>query len=314
VDTIVEVESLRRAFGARLALDDVSFRVAAGECFAMLGPNGGGKTTLFRILTTMLTPTSGRALIAGADVQSESAAVRRAIGVVFQSPGLDPYLTVGENMHHGGRLYGLGGPSLAARIDEMLAGLGVADRARDLVKTLSGGLRRRVELAKCLLHRPSLLILDEPSTGLDPAARREFWNLLQRVRAESGVTILLTTHFMEEADRCDRVGILDRGRLVACDAPAALKCRIGGDCVTVWCDEPDAMRRRLSAELNCQASVVDGVVRIDSDVAGDLAARILATFGREVRAVTIGRPTLEDVFMNETGRRFDAGEGKPEAA
>ncbi|HKQ47764.1 MAG TPA: ABC transporter ATP-binding protein [Phycisphaerae bacterium] len=302
---LVQVDALRHQYGSRVALDGVSFAVTGGECFALLGPNGGGKTTLFRILTTLLTPSGGTARICSCDVRTDRPAARRRIGVVFQSPSLDIYLTVRENLRHAGHLYGMSGRELERRIVELLGRLGLAGREDDLVKTLSGGQRRRAEIAKGLLHEPALLILDEPSTGLDPVARRELWQMLQELRQSTGVTILLTTHFMEEAERCDQLAILDRGRLVACGSPAQLKGRLGGDCITIQCDDPAALRERAARELGVEAAVVDGMVRIETADGPAVMARLMATFAAETKAITLGRPTLEDVFVHETGRRFD---------
>lgn len=303
---IVLVESLRHQYGERLALDNVSFQVSAGDCFGLLGPNGGGKTTLFRILTTLLAPTGGRAMICGSDVVRDRAAVRGHLGVVFQSPSLDLYLTVRENLRHGGHLYGLRGAALEDRITQMLTRLGVADRAKDLVKTLSGGLRRRVEIAKCMLHRPDLLILDEPSTGLDPGARMDLWQHLQELVRQDGTTVLITTHFMEEAERCDRLAILDRGKLVACGTPTELKSRIGGDCITIEADEPEALSEEIGRRYSIRTATIGRAIRMEA--APGVAMQLMEGFGSRIRSITIGKPTLEDVFMKETGRRFE-GDG-----
>jgi ABC-2 type transport system ATP-binding protein len=206
----VQVENVVFRYGARTALAGVTFEVGRGEIFGLLGPNGGGKTTLFRILSTLLEPAEGRALIFGHDVAKEPLEARRRIGVVFQNQSLDRRLSVEENLVCQGRLYGLKGAELKSRIEDAMLRTGVADRRADSVESLSGGLRRRVELAKCLLHRPQLLLLDEPSTGVDPAVRLDFWNYLRRLREEQGVTVLLTTHLLEEADKCDRLAILDQ--------------------------------------------------------------------------------------------------------
>src|SRR6185503_11397498 len=206
---------LTHRYGERVALDRVSIGVAAGEIFGLLGPNGGGKTTLFRILSTLVRPTSGSATILGLDLLRDTGALRSRLGVVFQAPSLDKKLKVRENLAHQGHLYGLAGAALRRRIDHLLLEFNLRDRAGDLVETLSGGLQRRVEIAKSLLHRPELLLLDEPSTGLDPGARIDLWQTLYRLRDQQGVTALLTTHLMEEAERCDRVAIIDLGRIVA---------------------------------------------------------------------------------------------------
>ena len=222
-DSLLVVEALTHRYGERVALKGVSFQVAKGEIFGLLGPNGGGKTTLFRILSTLVMPREGNVRMFGIDVVREQVEIRRRIGVVFQSPSLDRKLTVLENLRHQGHLYNLRGPGLQSRIDQLLSRFGMSDRKGDLVETLSGGQRRRVELAKGLLHKPQVLLLDEPSTGLDPRVRRELSDYLERLRDEDGMTILLTTHLMEEADRCDRLAILDRGELVALSTPRELK-------------------------------------------------------------------------------------------
>lgn len=315
MNNIVEVDSLCRTYGPRKALDGVSFSVVPGECFGLLGPNGGGKTTLFKILTTLLPPTSGHARIMGSDVLTNRESARRHLGVVFQSPSLDIYLSCRENLRHGGHLYGHSGGDLESRIKRRLDNLGIADRADDLVRTLSGGMRRRVEIAKALLHEPAVLILDEPSTGLDPVARRQLWQQLEAIRQEAGVTVLLTTHFLDEADRCDRIAILDQGRLIACGTPSDLKSRIGGDCITITCENADSMAERISRRIGSQVRVVDGGVRIEASNGMSLIGPIMTEFGSEIGSVTLGKPTLEDVFLRETGHRFESStEARPEAA
>jgi len=308
VSEIVSVTNLRHQYGDRVALDDVTLNVEAGHCFALLGPNGGGKSTLFRILATLLNPTAGRATIAGYNVVNHRAAVRRLIGVVFQSPSLDVYLTVRENLLHGGRLYGLAWPDLSRRIEAVLDQFGIAERRDDRVKALSGGLRRRVEIAKAMLHRPQVLILDEPSTGLDPRARRELWDHLRTLADHDGVTVLLTTHDMDEADRADHVAILDRGRLVATGTPEALKSRIGEACVSIETSSAATLRDRIAERFECRPIVVDGQVRIEGDTAVSLVGDLLKAFGDAITTVTVGRPTLGDVFMHETGRRLEEAE------
>ncbi len=228
----VDVRDLTFAYPGRTALDGVTFAVEAGTLFGFLGPNGGGKTTLFRILATLLPAAAGTVTIFGHRLPAEAAAVRRRLGVVFQSPSLDLQLTVAENLTHQGHLYGLSGRELAGRIDDALERLGLADRRRERGASLSGGLRRRAEIAKALLHRPDLLLLDEPSTGLDPGARRELWGTLGELRS-SGMTVLLTTHYIEEAGRADRLLLLDRGRIVTGGSPRELEEEIGGDVVSL---------------------------------------------------------------------------------
>ncbi len=303
-EAALEVEGLRHAYGERVALAGVSFTVARGEIFGLLGPNGGGKTTLFRILTTLMPAGGGSARVLGHSVAEEAAAVRRRIGVVFQHPSLDPILTVLENLIHHGNLYGMRGKSLRAAAGDLLARFGLADRAGDRVEILSGGLQRRVELAKALLPGPDLLFLDEPGTGLDPGALHDFGEELERLRTERGTTVILTTHIMEEADRCDRVGILHEGALVALDRPEVLKASVGGDVVVIHAADPAALREKLRAQFGAEAALVDGTLRIERDRAHEFIPRVIEAFPGEVRSITFGRPTLEDVFVRKTGRRF----------
>jgi ABC-2 type transport system ATP-binding protein len=245
---LITVENLTYRYGDRVALDAVSFTVQRGELFGLLGPNGGGKTTLFRILSTLVPAREGCVQMDGGPID------RHRTGVVFQSPSLDKKLTVRENLVHQGHLYGLSGRPLRSRIDELLQRFAVADRASDYVEKLSGGLRRRVELAKGLLHKPEVLLLDEPSTGLDPLARRELGDYLEELRDKDGVTILLTTHIMDEAERCNRLALLDHGKLVALDRPAALKEQVGGDVITVV---PAGLREQIEKRFGIKASVVE---------------------------------------------------------
>lgn len=305
----VEVEGLAYRYGERAALRGVSFAVRPGELFGLLGPNGGGKTTLLQILATLRRPTAGTARVAGADVAADPAAVRRAIGVVFQHPSLDRHLTPVENLRHQGHLYGLTGARLADRSAELLARLGVADRSRDRVGTLSGGLRRRVELAKGLLHGPRVLLLDEPTVGLDPGGRRDLWDYVRDLRRESEITVLVTTHLMDEAEGCDRIGIIDRGELVALDTPGGLKSAIRGDVISLASDEPEVLAGKIRGRFGDGVSVVDGSVRIERAGGPELVPRLAEAFPGAIRSITVGEPTLEDVFVQRTGHRFrDAAE------
>jgi ABC-2 type transport system ATP-binding protein len=308
----VEVEGLAYRYGEREALEGVSFDVGSGELFGLLGPNGGGKTTLLQILATLRRPTRGSARVAGIDVVEYPDAARRRLGVVFQHPALDIQLTPAENLWHQGHLYGLAGPDLAGRSAELLDRLGVADRAGDRVKTLSGGLRRRVELAKGLLHRPSVLLLDEPTVGLDPGGRRVLWEYARTLRQE-GIAIVVTTHLMEEAEECDRVGILDRGKLVALDTPAALKAEIRGDVVSLASGDPEGLATAIRGRFGSEVSVVDGTVRIERRDGAELVPRLAEAFPGVIRSITVGKPTLEDVFVQRTGHRFWEPSGRGEA-
>jgi ABC-2 type transport system ATP-binding protein len=300
----VRVIDLCRQYGTRAALAGVSFSVNRGELFALLGPNGGGKTTLFKILSTLLPATSGDIEVFGQSLTQHPHAIRSCLGVVFQHPSLDPKLTVTENLQHHGHLYGLRGSVLQQRASAMLQRVNLADRANDIVETLSGGMQRRVELAKGLLHKPDLLLLDEPSTGLDPGARRDFNDYLAQLREQEGVTVILTTHIMEEAERCDRVGILHHGKLVALDTPDALKSQVGGDVVAIRTANLQEFREKITQRFGCEPALVDGSLRIERPRGHEFVREVVDAFPGEVQSVTFGRPTLEDVFIHQTGHRF----------
>ncbi|MEE8326413.1 MAG: ABC transporter ATP-binding protein [candidate division NC10 bacterium] len=300
----VEVEGLRHTYGAREALAGVTFSAMRGEIFGFLGPNGGGKTTLFKILSTLMPPTGGSVRVFGHDLAHESQAVRPRLGVVFQHPSLDPQLTVMENLTHHGHLYGLWGRALHSRTRATLDQLGLGDRASDPVKTLSGGLQRRAELAKVLVHRPELLVMDEPSTGLDPGARQDFNTVLRRLREQENVTILLTTHLIDEAEQCDRVGVLHQGRLVAMGDPDTLKGSVGGDVVVIWADNPEDMGVKMRERFGCEASVIDGALHVEHPSGHEFVREVVDAFPGAVKSATFGRPTLEDVFIRLTGRRL----------
>ncbi len=308
----IEITGLSHAYGERLALDRVSITVARAEIFAVLGPNGGGKSTLFRILATLLPPSGaadGGPRVFGLPVTGEPAAVRRRIGVVFQQPALDPKLTVLENLIHHGHLFGMRGRALRERAAALLDRFGVGGRKNDWVETLSGGLARRAELAKALLPRPDLLLLDEPSAGLDPGARQDFIGEIERLRREEGTSVLLTTHFMEEADRCDRVGILNEGKLVALGRPEELKGSLGGEVVVIQAADPADLREKLRGRFGCDAKLVDGTLRVERPRAHEFIPQLIEAYPGAVKSLTFGRPTLEDVFVHETGRRFWTAEG-----
>ena len=300
----LETSRLVHRYGERTALVGLDLEIFAGEIFGLLGPNGGGKTTLFRLLSTLIPIQSGAARVLGYDVARQTADVRRRIGVVFQAPSLDKKLTVAENLHHQGHLYGMSGGALRRRSDEMLARLGLADRRRDLVETLSGGLRRRVELAKGLLHHPRLLLLDEPSTGLDPGARSDLWDYLQQIRRDDGVTVVLTTHLLEEADKADRLAILNAGSLVALDTPDRLRASVGGDTLTIESDQPEELAAAIGERFGVPAGVVDGSVRLEQPDGHQWVARLVEAFPGRVQSIKLGKPTLEDVFIARTGHKF----------
>jgi ABC-2 type transport system ATP-binding protein len=300
----VDVENLSHRYGTHPALSDVSFSVHEAEIFALLGPNGGGKTTLFRILSTLFPPSEGTARVFGSDVRTQASEVRRQIGVVFQSPSLDKKLTVMENLTHQAHLYGMRGVGLRTRIQEMMEHLGITDRAGHLVQTLSGGLQRRVELAKGLLHRPRLLILDEPSVGLDPGARHDLWQYLERLRGDQKVTILVTTHLIDEADRSSRVLILDKGKVVASGDPDTLKRGIGGDIIAVTSTDNESLRAKVADKFGLNPTILNGSLRIEKVDGHQFIATLVESFPGMIDSVTLAKPTLEDVFIERTGHRL----------
>ena len=302
---MIEVQNLVHRYGPRVALSGVTFAVGKGEIFGLLGPNGGGKSTLFRILSTMMVPTEGRAVLAGCDVVREPAAVRRHVGVVFQSQSLDKALTVEENLRAQGHLHGLHGAPLRERMEHAMEQLGLTDRRRDLVEMLSGGLRRRVEIAKALLHRPQVLLMDEASTGLDPAARRDLSNYVDSLRRREGVTILLTTHILEEADRCDRLVLLHQGKIVAEGTPAALRSRIGGDVVVLETEDTVSLAGGIERRFGLQPKVMDGQVRVEIENGHRFITEVVEAFPGSVESVALHKPTLEDVFVRETGASIE---------
>jgi len=301
----ISVENLVHRYENRTALHGVTFDVRPAELFGLLGPNGSGKTTLFRILSTLMIPTAGRATIMGCDATHEPARLRRQIGVVFQAQSIDLKLTAYENLWHQGHLYGLRGAALKRRIQEILARVGLADRAKELVETFSGGMQRRIELAKGLLHHPGVLLLDEPTTGLDPGARRDLWQYLQILRDEEHVSVLVTTHLMEEADRCDRLAIMNEGNLVALGTPAELKAEIGGDVVLLdAAHDAGLLAERIRARFHVETTVLENQVRIEREGAHRFVTEVVEAFPGEIEALSVSKPALEDVFIRRTGHKF----------
>lgn len=291
----------------RIALDAVSFTIGEGEMFCLLGPNGSGKSTLFRLLSTLLSPPAHSVSIFGADLRDRPADIRRMIGIVFQNSSLDKKLTVRENLLHQGHLYNLRGPALAARIREILGRVRLLDRENDLVEHLSGGMQRRVELAKGLLHHPRLLLLDEPSTGLDPGARIEFDAYLEELQRTEGVTILLTTHILDEAERCDRLAILDQGHVVALGTPRELKEEIGADIITITGPDPGALCGAIAAAFGGAPQLIDGTIRIERAAGHEFIPQLVSAFPGRISSVTYAKPKLEDVFIRRTGHQFWTG-------
>jgi len=301
---VISVQDVVHRYDGRTALNGVSFEVHPAELFGLLGPNGSGKTTLFRILSTLMIPGGGRAVIMGHDAAKEPNHLRRQIGVVFQAQSIDVKLTAAENLWHQGHLYGLHGAALKSRIQEMLARVGLTDRAHEKAETFSGGMQRRLELAKGLLHHPAVLLLDEPTTGLDPGARRDLWQYLQVLRDQERVTVIVTTHLMEEAEHCDRLAILNEGKLVALGTPADLKHEIGGDVILLDTQDAESLAQRIRAHFNVDAQVLEGQVRLEREHGHRFITDVVEAFPGEIQAISVSKPTLEDVFIHRTGHRF----------
>ncbi len=295
---------------ARVALRGISFDVPAGDFFCILGPNGSGKSTLFRTLTTASLPAPGVVSFFETDLAAGRLRdIRAWIGVVFQNAALDKKLTVRENLTCHGRLYGMPGPSIAEKSGELLGRLGLADRSGDVVETLSGGLQRRVELAKALLHSPRILLMDEPTTGLDPTARLEFLELLRSHQRDAGTTIVYTTHILEEAETCDGLLILDEGSIVAKGTPAELKTGVGRELITMRSTEPEKLMAALSGKFDLPIYRIDDVVRVECDNASSLLPELLRAYEGTVDMVQLSRPSIGDVYVKRTGHRFRTGTG-----
>ena len=309
---VISVKDLVHRYENRTALNGVSFDVRPAELFGLLGPNGSGKTTLFRILSTLMIPTAGHALVMGCVAAQDAPSLRRQIGVVFQAQSIDAKLTAYENLWHQGHLYGLRGSVLKARVAEILSRVGLADRAQERVETFSGGMQRRIELAKGLLHHPGVLLLDEPTTGLDPGARRDLWQYLQILRDEEHVSVLVTTHLMEEAERCDRLAILNEGNLVALGTPTELKSEIGGDVILLDATHDAALlAEHIATRFRVDASVLGNQVRIEREGGHRFVPDVVEAFPGEIQAISVSKPALEDVFIHRTGHKFWSEDREP---
>jgi ABC-2 type transport system ATP-binding protein len=312
----IDVHNLTKSFDGFVAVDGISFAIESGEIFGLLGPNGAGKTTTISMLATMQRPTSGAATVNGHDIVTDEDGVRKSIGIVFQDQSLDEELTAYENMDFHGRLYRIPGEVRKQRIAVLLTLVGLEDRKDDLVKTYSGGMRRRLEIARGLLHEPKVLFLDEPTLGLDPQTRNHLWEYIERLNNEKGITIILTTHYMDEADRlCDRVAIIDHGGIIAMDTPQALKNQIGGDVVTIGSPDPDAVATILNAPWVAHIERRDGSVVLSMQDAEHHIPEMVTALLRQgivITSLSVHNPTLEDVFLYFTGRsiREETASGK----
>jgi ABC-2 type transport system ATP-binding protein len=303
----IEVNQLVRKFGDFTAVKGVTFEVKQGEVFGFLGPNGAGKTTTINMLCTLLRPTAGRAAVNGYDVSSQPDAVRQSIGLIFQDPSLDDRLTARENLQFHAMLYDVSRDTFRTRSAEVLEMVELTNKADDIVRTYSGGMKRRLEIARGLLHRPKVLFLDEPTIGLDPQTRWHIWDYLFKLREQEGITMFMTTHYMDEAENCDRVAIIDHGEIVALDTPTALKEMVGGDVVTVRTSDTPRAVEKLKVRHGVEPRVgPDGQLIVEIAQGDQFIPQMMATFDDtgapvEVQSVNLRRPTLEDVFIKLTG-------------
>jgi ABC-2 type transport system ATP-binding protein len=298
---VIEVQELTKTFGDVEAVRGVSFDVPAGEVFGFLGPNGAGKTTTINMLCTLAKPTGGRALVAGHDVVKERDEVRRNIGLVFQDPTLDGYLTAEQNLRLHAELYGVDQALVPGRMKQMLEMVGLWDRRDATVMTFSGGMRRRLEIARGLMHSPRVLFLDEPTIGLDPQTRRSIWSYIRTLRETEEITIFMTTHYMDEAEFCDRIAIMDQGQIVALDSPTTLKAQIGADRVRIETDDDEAAIAALRERFDIEGRAGEDAVLFAVPAGEHFVPRLFAELGVPIRAVSVARPTLDDVFMAHTG-------------
>jgi ABC-2 type transport system ATP-binding protein len=301
-ETVIQADGLVKKYGDLEAVRGIDLEVHSGEIFGFLGPNGAGKSTTISMLCTLLVPTAGTARVAGIDVTKDPAAVRQRIGLVFQDPSLDDQLTGRENLEFHAFIYSVPAAERRKRIDEMLELLQLSDRAASQVRTYSGGMKRRLEIARGMLHQPQILFLDEPTLGLDPQTRKSIWTHLNELRSKKGVTIFMTTHYMDEAEYCDRIAIIDRGSIVALGTPDELKAKVGGDVVTITSSQPDAAAREIEEMLGVTPTRDNGALRMEVADGKKFVPRLVRELTAPVDTVTLRRPSLDDVFLKLTGR------------
>jgi len=298
---VISVAGLTKRYGEIEAVRGIDFEVAEGETFGFLGPNGAGKTTTIKILCTLANATSGRASVAGHDAASQRDAVRRNIGLVFQDTTLDTYLTAQQNLQFHAELYGVPKAAVMPRMRQVMDMVGLWDRKDSLVSTFSGGMQRRLEIARGLLHAPRVLFLDEPTVGLDPQTRSSIWKYINELKGREDITIFLTTHYMDEAENCDRIAIIDHGQIVAIDTPAALKASVGKDRVQIHTTDDPAAIAALAETFGIEAVTREGAVTFSVAGGEQFVPRLFAEFSVPIRSVSVSRPSLDDVFMSYTG-------------
>lgn len=300
---VIEVKNLTKKFDGITAVDGISFDVQKGEIFGFLGPNGAGKSTTIGILATLIEPTSGEALINNFNVMKDRNKVRKSIGLVFQDPSLDDRLTAEENLRFHARLYEITPADYKIRVEEVLDLVELKDRRNDLVRTFSGGMKRRLEIARGLIHYPAVLFLDEPTIGLDPQTRAHLWEYILRLKKEKEMTIFMTTHYMNEAEYCDRIAVIDRGKIVALDTPENLKKKIGGDIIRMKSAEKEKLEKEIKEKYNLAAKEgEDGFIQIEVENAETFMPRLFNELDCKIESIELRRPTLDDVFLSLTGR------------
>ncbi|MDI6817373.1 MAG: ATP-binding cassette domain-containing protein [Actinomycetota bacterium] len=302
--TIIEVNKLAKDYNGHSAVKGISFTVERGEIFGFLGPNGAGKTTTISMLCTLLRPTSGSATVAGYDIIKNRLAVRQSIGLVFQDPSLDERLTALENLKFHGMIYGIPRAERAHRIDEVLELVELSGRRHDLVRTFSGGMKRRLEIARGLMHRPRVLFLDEPTLGLDPQTRHHIWDYINQLRVDEGLTIFLTTHYMDEAEHCARIAIIDNGELIAIDTPEKLKLQVGSDVIVLITDDNARAAAEIQEKFDVEAKEVNGELSLQVEAGEHFMPALIKGLESKVTSMSLRKPTLEDVFLNLTGRKI----------
>ncbi len=298
---MIEVRNLTKRYGGTLAVDDLSFSVEPGKITGFLGPNGAGKSTTINMLCTLVRPTGGSALVAGHDVVRERDAVRRNIGLVFQDTTLDGYLSAEQNMRLHAELYGVPRELVRPRMQQVMEMVGLWERRKSAVNTFSGGMKRRLEIARGLMHSPRVLFLDEPTVGLDPQTRASIWTYIRELKVAEDITIFLTTHYMDEAENCDRIAIMDKGKIIVLDTPEALKSAVGKDRVQIQTDDDDAAIAALAEHFDIKAQIAEGAVTFGVPGGEQFVPRLFAELGVPIRSVSVSRPSLDDVFMLHTG-------------
>lgn len=301
---IIEVEKLTKKFGKLTAVDRVSFQVKEGEIFGFLGPNGAGKSTTISMLSTIIRPTSGTASINGFDIVKNKNEVRKSIGLIFQDPSLDDRLTAEENLRLHSELYGVSRADYKNRLNEVLKLVELAERKKDIVKTFSGGMKRRLEIARGLIHFPKVLFLDEPTLGLDPQTRLHIWDYIMRLKRERAMTIFMTTHYMVEAEYCDRIAVIDQGKIIALDSPTKLKRMLGGDVITLKSPNLNLLEKEIKDKLKLDGKILTDGLQIEVKNGAEFMPELFKKISVKIDSAEVRKPTLEDVFIYLTGRKI----------